>query len=323
MILLFSVFVQARYRGPREGLLVLSSTTVVLLGIRLHLMGAKPPDFSPSDNPASDSESLLTRTLTFFYLPFVNFYLLVFPLSLNFDWSMGAIQLVESPTDPRNLSSVVLYAALAYALLRLLQSLNSVIEPTNDENHVMHAGTDPVFYQESGKTMHQLCQDYTDANRTGYRNGSSVHVDRNNTNGHRKSWHAPLVQEVRSCRGVALKQRSNGVLLIGMCLLVFPFVPATNLFFYVGFVVAERVLYIPSTGYCLLVAHGAELLYSRCQTRRWARLALRLGAIWLIVVFSLRTVVRNLDWRTEEALYRSGIAINPAKGHDSYRIKRV
>lgn len=316
VMLLFCVFVQERYRGPREGLLVLSSTTVVLLGIRLHLMGAKPPDFSPSDNPASDSESLVTRTLTFLYLPFVNFYLLVFPLSLNFDWSMGAIPLVESPTDPRNMSSAVLYTTLAYALHSLFQSLNSVIKPANDEDCVPHAHTDPVCYQEP---RNQMC--HTDAKPTVYRNGSSVYAERPNTNGHRKSWHAQLVPEVRSHRGVVLRQRNTRVLLIGLCLLVFPFVPATNLFFYVGFVVAERVLYIPSTGYCLLVAHGAEMLYTRCQSRRWARLAVRLGAVWLIVAFSLRTMVRNLDWRTEEDLYRSGIAINPAKGHDSYRFR--
>jgi hypothetical protein len=32
---------------------------------------------------------------------------------------------------------------------------------------------------------------------------------------------------------------------MGLALLVIPFLPASNLFFKVGFVVAERVLYIP------------------------------------------------------------------------------
>ena len=42
----------------------------------------------------------------------------------------------------------------------------------------------------------------------------------------------------------------------GLSLLVFPFLPASNMLFPVGFVVAERVLYIPSMGFCLLVAAG-------------------------------------------------------------------
>jgi len=45
-----------------------------------------------------------------------------------------------------------------------------------------------------------------------------------------------------------------------LALTVFPFIPASNLFFPVGFVVAERVLYAPSMGFCLLVAVGFHLL---------------------------------------------------------------
>lgn len=44
--------------------------------------------------------------------------------------------------------------------------------------------------------------------------------------------------------------------------MVFPFLPASNLFFPVGFVIAERILYIPSMGFCLLVAYGWTRVYS-------------------------------------------------------------
>lgn len=45
-----------------------------------------------------------------------------------------------------------------------------------------------------------------------------------------------------------------------LSLIVLPFIPASNLFFPVGFVVAERVLYVPSMGFCILVAHGFKIL---------------------------------------------------------------
>ena len=48
---------------------------------------------------------------------------------------------------------------------------------------------------------------------------------------------------------------SLGVLM-SLSLMILPFLPASNLFFPVGFVLAERVLYIPSMGFCLLVALG-------------------------------------------------------------------
>ena len=34
----------------------------------------------------------------------------------------------------------------------------------------------------------------------------------------------------------------------------------------------------------------------------------------LVMCFGLKTWNRNYDWLNEERLYRSGIAINPAKG---------
>lgn len=41
---------------------------------------------------------------------------------------------------------------------------------------------------------------------------------------------------------------------ISIILLILPFLPQTNLVAYVGFVVAERCLFIPSMGFCLLIA---------------------------------------------------------------------
>jgi hypothetical protein len=49
---------------------------------------------------------------------------------------------------------------------------------------------------------------------------------------------------------------SSRILTLGLGFLVIPFLPASNLFFRVGFVVAERVLYLPSAGYCMLLTFG-------------------------------------------------------------------
>ena len=44
--------------------------------------------------------------------------------------------------------------------------------------------------------------------------------------------------------------------LFSLFMTLLPFVPASNVLFPVGFVIAERILYLPSMGYCLLVAIG-------------------------------------------------------------------
>ena len=48
----------------------------------------------------------------------------------------------------------------------------------------------------------------------------------------------------------------KGIVLLALSMIIIPFIPATNLFFPVGFVIAERLLYIPSMGFCILVSLG-------------------------------------------------------------------
>jgi hypothetical protein len=56
-----------------------------------------------------------------------------------------------------------------------------------------------------------------------------------------------------------IKQKT--IFIIAISLLVFPFLPASNIFFPVGFVVAERVLYAPSMGFSILIAYAILKLF--------------------------------------------------------------
>ena len=51
------------------------------------------------------------------------------------------------------------------------------------------------------------------------------------------------------------------VVLLSLAMIMIPFLPASNLLFSVGFVVAERILYIPSMGLCILVSFGISILF--------------------------------------------------------------
>ncbi|XP_067552155.1 protein O-mannosyl-transferase TMTC1 isoform X4 [Pseudorca crassidens] len=59
----------------------------------------------------------------------------------------------------------------------------------------------------------------------------------------------------------AVKRLEHREVLVGLLFLVFPFIPASNLFFRVGFVVAERVLYMPRSGVQTL-PHNAKVHYN-------------------------------------------------------------
>ncbi|XP_074554804.1 protein O-mannosyl-transferase TMTC1 [Halichoeres trimaculatus] len=117
---------------------------------------------------------------------------------------------------------------------------------------------------------------------------------------------------------LSLQKQESREVLVGLLFLVFPFIPASNLFFRVGFVVAERVLYMPSMGYCILVAHGLGRLCS--VVGRWGTTVLSVSMLLLLLLFSWKTVQQNHVWLSREALFRSGIQTLPhnAKVHYNY-----
>ncbi|RWS30803.1 transmembrane and TPR repeat-containing protein-like protein [Leptotrombidium deliense] len=114
----------------------------------------------------------------------------------------------------------------------------------------------------------------------------------------------------------ALKSNDQ-VLLLSLSLIVFPFLPASNLFFPVGFVIAERVLYIPSTGFCMLVGYGWYLLYERYSdnnnNNEKAKIASKKVLVAaVVIVLSMhffRTITRNEDWESEYSIFMAGLKV--------------
>ncbi|XP_072529171.1 protein O-mannosyl-transferase TMTC2 [Salminus brasiliensis] len=291
------LFLKRRNISLLVSLAWLAGWGIGLLAARLYWMGNKPPNFSNSDNPAADSPHLLTRTLTFFYLPAANAWLLLCPNTLSFDWSMDAIPLLRTITDWRNFCSVAFYSGfifLAWSGLKNKDSSTSHQWKPNGKSHVTN-----------GKSMTNGHIDSDHHHNNNYHHNGFTTLDRpeNAQNGCAKPTH--------SSTHTSLPSRENMVV-FSLSLLALPFLPATNLFFYVGFVMAERVLYIPSMGFCLLVTLGLRSLYVSVRHKS-LRVVLFSCAASLLIFYSLRTVNRNRDWQSEETLYKSGITVNPAK----------
>ncbi|KAL6107106.1 tmtc2 [Pungitius sinensis] len=275
---------------------LLAACGAILLACRFYWMGNKPPNFSNSDNPAADSPSLLTRTLTFSYLPAVNFWLLLCPNRLSFDWSMDALPLIRGLSDWRNAHTGAFYLGLLMLAWFGLR-------------------THPAAAAARGKETNGKAHHYTNG-RNGSSNGHGGQCD---SHDHLNGWHADARVNSGEQNGGQKHYESRAplpttenVVVFSLGLLAIPFLPATNLFFYVGFVIAERVLYIPSMGFCLLVAAGARSLHVRVR-RRSSRAFLVYCSAAVVLLFAVKTVLRNRDWQNEEMLYKSGIYVNPAK----------
>ncbi|XP_051917621.1 protein O-mannosyl-transferase TMTC2 isoform X1 [Hippocampus zosterae] len=271
---------------------LLAAWGVILLACRLYWMGNKPPNFSNSDNPAADSPCLLTRTLTFFYLPAVNFWLLLCPITLSFDWSMDTLPLIRSLADWRNAHTLLFY--LGFMLLAWFSVWKRPRTKGTDSNGKAH-----LF--SNGKNGNSNGHSYQNHEHEHVNNSCMTTHINSAQNGNKKA------HESRT----SLPTTEN-VVAFSLGLLAIPFLPATNLFFYVGFVIAERLLYIPSMGFCLLVAVGLRSLYVRLR-KRSSRTFLVYCSATVILLFGVKTVLRNRDWENEEMLYKSGISVNPAK----------
>ena len=112
------------------------------------------------------------------------------------------------------------------------------------------------------------------------------------------------------CYAMSTRDAHHRKLLFGLCLMIVPFIPASNLFFPVGFVIAERVLYIPSMGFSMIVAYGAWLLISNQHSTSVSRL-LKLTLVYLILIHGTKTILRNSDWNDNYALYLSSVRTLP------------
>ena len=83
-----------------------------------------------------------------------------------------------------------------------------------------------------------------------------------------------------------------------------------------GTLLAERYLYLPSVGFCLMF--GLAYFFFLERVRKPGHLALVIGAATLLLSASgVRTFLRNQDWKTDETLFKSATIATPnsVRGH--------
>lgn len=89
------------------------------------------------------------------------------------------------------------------------------------------------------------------------------------------------------------------------------FAVTSNILTPTGTIMGERLAYLPSAGFCLLLAY----LCARLEMRHRAAAQAALSVV--VLAFGVRSVVRNADWRDNLALYSAAIKVvpNSAKMH--------
>jgi len=114
-----------------------------------------------------------------------------------------------------------------------------------------------------------------------------------------------LVVGLVSLSVVPFARGRRSLVALGMGLFLVPFLPVSNLFFPLNVIMAERLLYLPSVGLCLAV--GA-VVGPRLGSR-WRGAALGVAAV--LVILTVRTMVRNPVWGNDAVLFEQTVQDAP------------
>jgi tetratricopeptide (TPR) repeat protein len=127
-------------------------------------------------------------------------------------------------------------------------------------------------------------------------------------------WFACLVL-LAAAAAVILLYRWNRTCFFLMCFASLNFVPASNLFFPIGTIMADRLLYLPSLGLlgCLVLG-----IYAAAREPNMARFA-PLVLCLIAAGFAVRTWIRNSDWQIDLTLATADVRVSP----NSFKLHRL
>ena len=239
------------------------------VGLPMSLSGktAAFPKFSTSDNPAAACDNFLTRALTFNYLLACHVQMLFFPISLSFDWSMDAIPLIASVFDLRNVTTVVMYALAAVLLKYLIISAFSKTLRRKDDEKL--AGNLDCFTGQDTKIrpiVRRLSSTSSEESLNEWTLDKNQNITKARKSNKPKIWKPKRgLSDVLTSRSPSEEPNGSDIMLFACSVLVLSLLPATNLFFYVGFVLAERLLYLPSVGSCILIVEMVAVITEKLK----------------------------------------------------------
>ncbi len=112
-----------------------------------------------------------------------------------------------------------------------------------------------------------------------------------------------------------VRLRSRSVAALGFLFLCLAALPTSNLLFATGTIFAERLAYLPSAGFCVIVAAwiaGSTPEFAGLGRRRAGSLTA------LALLFAARTIVRNPVWASDAALFTNMVRVSPASAKAHY-----
>jgi tetratricopeptide (TPR) repeat protein len=131
-----------------------------------------------------------------------------------------------------------------------------------------------------------------------------------------EDWIAWIAVAVTLCL-VALLWKNSQLAFFFACFGILNLLPAANLLFPIGTIMAERLLYLPLVGWlaCLVLTIDSVAVAARTRYAHLAPVLLSLIAIG----FAIRTWLRNLDWKDDLTMATASVQTSPG----SFKVHRL
>jgi hypothetical protein len=260
---------------------------------RMSLNAGTMPTWPKLDNPPAAGNDLMAKLLNYPYIYAHNAWLMLFPWNLCGDYTYNSIAVIEGISDWRNLLTLLFLASFVGLLYMGFGG---------GGRDTMYDGQSPPASSEKKRQMDFIArQQQRDHSKRKTVKPTSEHAVSTST-----AAPTTTVSATTSATTSATVPANSPLLIIrrdllmAMLMIVLPFLPSSNIFFPVGFLIAERVLYIPSVGQALLFGSLCARTWDRtwrCCRHPWLQPKIILGLVCLL--FAGRTARRNLDWKTE------------------------
>ena len=226
--------------------------------------GQLSPHFSFVDNPIPSLPTATARVLSALHVHVRYARLLLWPATLSADYSYNCVALpVEGVRDARNASAAALYAAIGWAALAAWRPLRTPPPPPPPPQKK------PLDVDEAPPPPPPTTAPAAAARQTGGSPKTHHHTTRQ----------TPAARGVApAARGVAMASAAAAAAAAApvaraaqvaraLVLLLVPLLPASHLLLGVGTTIAERLLYIPSAGFCALLGVAASAASEAAASR--------------------------------------------------------
>ena len=266
--------------------LVLAVETLIVVAWRYVLNGESSPDFIVAQNPAGFAEDRFTRAFSVTWVYCLYIRDAIYPYYLSPDWSGLSIDLIDNLKDPRAMAVLALWYFAAQSFWTMIVGTDTTSDSSSSTRSVGNSSSNS---SSQGAT----------------KNASS------NDNSKNWWWDETTLRQIN----------------IAIWAFIFsPFLLSSNILVVVGLMKADRVIYLPLFGFCLLEALLISKFLKGAVTMRPAfdrrKEQLFWGAhfflMFQLIVFSGRTHDRNLTWSDSLRLWESAYAINPRSYHTMY-----